>query len=274
MIDPDELPSNERAVLARVKVNAPATRLKDGLLEKIVAWRVHPEVGLDGKALDTLSRAEMETLARKLDQAGLKPTVHGPFMDLAPGAADRLILEATRRRMDQSLETAALFHPLHVVYHANYDETRYGDSPDRWLETSLETWRPLSRRARELGFGLVLENVYENGPEELARLLEALAPEGVGFCLDVGHATVFGRASIMAWLEALRVRLAALHLHDNHGRYDEHLAIGRGRIDFQALFAWLNSQNLQPLVTMEPHYEEQLRPSLIALAKLWPWSLD
>ena len=226
------LPPNALYLLEHVRVNAPARMLNEGLLEKIIQWKVHPEVGIDYLTIDNISRERLTEMAKRLRDAGLRPTVHGPFMDLAPGAADPAILQTTRKRLLQGLETAALFEPAQMVFHANYDIYRYRDDVERWLETSLETWTPLARRAAELGFRLVLENVYERGPEELAPLLKALAGEGVGFCLDPGHAKTFGHASVIHWLEVLHEHLSEMHLHDNHGRGDEHLIIGQGTIDF------------------------------------------
>ena len=59
----------------------------------------------------------------------------------------------------------------------------------------------------------MLENVYENGPEELLPLFENLAPQGVGFCLDTGHQAAFGRAPLAAWLDIL-----GRHLGRHHNR--------------------------------------------------------
>jgi sugar phosphate isomerase/epimerase len=62
--------------------------------------------------------------------------------------------------------------------------------------------------------------------------------------------------------------LAQLHLHDNAGAGDDHLAIGAGRFDFSGLFRYLRQQRLRPLITLEPHQEEGLWASLQALARL------
>jgi sugar phosphate isomerase/epimerase len=61
-------------------------------------------------------------------------------------------------------------------------------------------------------------------------------------------------------------------LHDNFGKEDEHLAIGSGNIDFRLLFNYLeNNINTPPIVTIEPHEEKYLWPSLDYLAQAWPW---
>ena len=46
----------------------------------------------------------------------------------------------------------------------------------------------------------------------------------------------------------------------------------RATIDFKHLFAYLISNDLpRPIITLEPHREEDLWPSLEYLATVWPW---
>ena len=62
--------------------------------------------------------------------------------------------------------------------------------------------------------------------------------------------------------------LGHLHLHDNTGSLDSHLAIGRGDFDFEALFSYLSANNIGPLITLEPHSEDDLWASLKALREM------
>jgi sugar phosphate isomerase/epimerase len=273
MSDNQGFNQRERAILTQVRINAPAIMLKDGLLDKFVAWRANPEVGLDAQALDKLSSEDIVRLGNRFEESGLKPTVHGPFLDLAPGALDQKVLEISRQRYHQALEIAGRFRAEHIVFHPSYDNKRHQFYREQWLELNEATWIPLAHRARELNVRMVLENTYEETPEVLATLFETLAPHGVGFCFDLGHASAFGRVPMFDWLEAIGHYLAAVHLHDNHGDRDEHLAVGRGSIDFRSFFQWLVDHGIRPaVVTLEPHTEADLAPGLKALAELWPWS--
>ncbi|HZE20830.1 MAG TPA: hypothetical protein VE082_02160, partial [Desulfobaccales bacterium] len=62
-----------------------------------------------------------------------------------------------------------------------------------------------------------------------------------------------------------------LHLHDNHGDADAHLALGTGRVPLRETLEYLAGRGLQPLITLEPHQEGSLDPSLDFLAGIWPW---
>lgn len=85
--------------------------------------------------------------------------------------------------------------------------------------------------------------------------LDRLADRDLGFTLDVGHAHVNG--NLETFLE--RGRATHIHLHDNHGHRDDHLACGEGMIDFRRVMA-----ALPPGITkvVEPvsfqHYEKSL----------------
>jgi sugar phosphate isomerase/epimerase len=103
-------------------------------------------------------------------------------------------------------------------------------------------------------------------------LLEQLSSRRVGLCLDCGHLTVFGGAPLAEWLASLGGFIGQLHLHDNLGQKDDHLALGAGRIDFTTLFTFLASNRpCPPVVTLETHQEQDLAPSLAYLKRIWPW---
>lgn len=260
-------------VLEKVHVNVPFVMLHATYLDFVLENRVNPEIGLDAEALDSVSDAVFAGCADRLGQAEISVTFHGPFFDLSPGSIDPEIRAVTRRRFEQVLRLVPLFHPKAVVCHAGYEKFRYGYMRASWLEKSVGMWHWLSDRLQDVGSRLVLENVYEQAPKDLLPLFEELAPKGVGFCLDVGHQAVFGRSSSLgSWLSMLGPYLRHVHLHDNHGDMDAHLALGNGSVDLQFLFEYLRKRGgVRPLITLEPHVREDLEPSLSYLDTNWPW---
>lgn len=271
----EELTLRQKKILEKVKVNGPAAMLLDGLLDVFLENRVNPEVGLDNMVVTGRPLPDLVNMAEKLKSAGLTPSAHGPFLDLSAGAVDQDVLNISLKRYTQALDRAALFSAEHVVFHPCYEDVRYRTYREKWMEISISTWREVNRRARERGLRIVLENTYEYGPEDLKPLFEELAPAGVGFCFDIGHATAFGRAPVSEWVDVMAPYIRACHLHDNNGDFDDHLAIGRGGIDFKAFFDQLVGNGVKPdVVTLEPHEKSQLLPSIQALSELWPWELD
>lgn len=261
-----------REIVKKVQINIPFTMLWDKYSGEFLKRGLNPEIGIDAAALERFTRQEFGDMAAQLLSRGLTITVHGPFMDMSAGSPDPVVRAATRHRFEQLLDLIPLFKPKTVVCHAGYEWKRYSYVREEWLENCIDTWRWLGDGIKAAGSRLMLENVYEQGPEEMQILFERLAEQDVGFCLDTGHQTAFSRASLTTWLNFLGGYLGQLHLHDNRGRRDEHMALGRGRIDFETFFTQLKSMmKAPPVITLEPHEEESLGPSLAYLEKIWPW---
>jgi len=261
-----------KEMIKKVQVNIPFRMLIETYLDQFLQLGLNPEIGFDALALEEFSVKDYRPIAEKLHQQSLRITLHGPFIDLSVGSADPGIRALTRKRFEQVLELVPLFKPQTLICHAGYDKRRYGFFRDVWIERSLACWSWLADRLEETGTRLMLENVYEDGPTDIRILFEELAPKNVGFCLDTGHLTAFGQTSLMKWLTVMEPYLGQLHLHDNNGDWDDHLELGGGAIDFKYLFEYLKrTRKRPPIVTLEPHQEAHLLPSLEYLAHHWPW---
>jgi sugar phosphate isomerase/epimerase len=253
-------------ILKDVQVCVPYKLLKEKYLPVVLEKRLNPEIGIDGEALDSDSYKDFLQVASLLRSKGLAITLHAPFHDLAPGAVDKKILETTRQRLSQAWDLIPLFEPLSVVVHTGYDRKRY-EERDAWLATALETWTPLVKALEGTKTALAFENVYEKTPIMLKRLLTGLHTEGAGFCFDVGHMNVFSSTDMETWLKELGPFLKQLHLHDNMGDRDDHLALGAGEIPFDALFQAMKKRDLKPILTLEAHKEEWIWKSLEFLSR-------
>jgi sugar phosphate isomerase/epimerase len=259
-------------IVSRVQVNAPFARLREQYLERFLSLGLNPEIGLDALCLERFSAREFSSVADKLLGRGLSVTFHGPFQDLSPGALDPAVWQITRKRFEQVLRLMPLFKPRTLVCHAGYETKRYGYVRHRWIEKSIEMWTWLGREVRSQGATLMLENVFEDGPEDMRPIFEPLHEVGVGFCLDTGHQHAFSKTPMAKWLSVLGPYMGQLHVHDNSGREDEHRAPGSGTIDFRGLFSTLGRlRNTPPVITLEPHDEQDLLPSLKYMETLWPW---
>jgi sugar phosphate isomerase/epimerase len=87
--------------------------------------------------------------------------------------------------------------------------------------------------AEPLGVRIAVEVI----PNEMSRagslvhfVEEDLDGVGVGICLDFGHAHLDG--NVVEAVETVSEHVVATHLHDNHGRADEHLTPMEGTIDW------------------------------------------
>ena len=253
-------------IIRKIQICVPFRLLKEKYLPLVLENRINPEIGIDGGIIDAYAKKDFLEVASILQQEGLSITLHGPFHDLVPGGIDRKILKATRQRLRQAFDIIPLFEPLSIVCHTGYDKKRYHEVEDEWIDTALETWEPLVKELQGTRTTLMLENVYEKTPTLLFRLLSGLDTEKAGFCFDAGHMNVFSETDMEGWLAPLKPFLKEVHLHDNDGSGDDHLAIGAGEIDFESLFRYLGKNHLRPIMTLEAHEEKWIWQSLEVLS--------
>lgn len=256
------------SLTSRLFINAPFDRLRQDLLKVFLEHGLQPEIGLEGACLYENSTKDFKAVAQALKNEGLACTIHAPFCDLAPGATDQGVLKATRNKLAKAFALLEIFEPAAIVCHLAYEENKHAFREEQWLANSIETWQRLLAIAESQGIPVAFENTYENNPAQHLKVLTALNSPYARFCLDVGHVMAFAKNSWQDWLPPLAPWLSQLHLHDNSGEGDEHLAVGAGRFDFQGLFRHLRRHDLRPLITLEPHRAEGLWASLEALTNL------
>jgi sugar phosphate isomerase/epimerase len=260
-------------ILDQVQVNIPFRMLtREGYLARFLEEGIHPEIGFDAITLEETPEREYEEAAAAFRENGRRVTCHAPFLDLSAGSPDPAVRRLTRIRFEQTLRAAAPFRPVTVVCHTGWDHRRYLEVRDAWVEKGLELWAWFAGALRSEGARMMMENVYERSPGELLDCCAPLRDLGVGVCLDTGHLSAFGEEPLDRWLDVLTADIGQLHLHDNLGERDEHLAPGRGVVDFPLLLRRLAAEKERPpVITLEPHQEEALREGVDYLERLWPW---
>jgi len=224
----------------------------------LLGQRINPELYLPADDLDTLDGDLLRSFAAELFAYGLDCTIHATFMDLNPGSVDRVVREATRQRVEQTLDAAAVLRPRVIVFHPGYSRLTYGSAVETWVANSAAFWRVHLPRIREIGCRIALENIFEEEPSTLLQLLERIDDPLVGHCFDSGHFNMFATVSLQQWFAVLGERIVESHLHDNHGQADEHLPVGEGEIDFGLVTALLKQYAPEAVWTLEAHSRERL----------------
>lgn len=249
-----------------IHINVPYSMLL-GRIDFAIKNRINPEIYFSADDLDTCQEEDVRYLSETLLENQLETSLHGPFMDLSPGGVDHRVKQVTYDRLLKTMEIARFFKPKMIVFHPGYEKWKFDGDVQLWLESSLQTWRPLVNEAEDRGLTLAVENVFEEGPDSIKSLLEEIHSPHFRFCFDTGHHHVFSRIPLRAWIEALGGFLSEVHLHDNHKEMDEHLPMGEGDFEFDQFFKLLSQFRLTPLYTIEPHEEAHLWRGLKALRK-------
>jgi len=260
-VDPRET-NRYASITDRCFINAPFVQLRKGLLEFFVQYGFQPEIGLEGDCLWNIPREEFRETADILKNNNLPCALHAPFFDLAPGGIDERIRKISREKLRLAFELIPIFQPRSIVCHLGYEDNKHSYKMEEWIGHSIQTWRELIGIATRHDTLVMFENTFEKTPDIHHRLFTELNSPHLRFCLDTGHLMAYAGTPWQLWLDRLLPWLGQLHLHDNAGKRDDHIAIGRGTFNFMELFDFLRKNRIRPLVTLEPHSKEDLWLSL------------
>ena len=129
-------------------------------------------------------------------------------------------------------------------------------SREGFLQNFTNSMAELAHFAAQNGVELMLENVpaEEGHPlESLACFLQVMSGvPSLKFHFDIAHAFIENRMKgVREYLDTFPDKLAHIHIHDNHGKQDEHLPLGEGKIDFKKVVKLLKEFNYDRTITFE-----------------------
>lgn len=172
--------------------------------------------------------------------------LHAPFAELCPAAIDPLVREVTRRRYLQAAALAKRYGAEKMVVHSGFIPLVY--YPEWFAPQSAAFWREFLNDVD--GLTLCIENVMETSPDALRQVAEQVNDPRLRICFDVGHA--FCQSGDLApWLDALAPYSSHVHLHNNHGTFDEHLGLPDGTLDMATVIRQLEALAPQATYTLE-----------------------
>lgn len=187
------------------------------------------EISADGNyRLDIAENRER--IVDLLGSVDLGVTVHAPYTDLNPASLNYPIWRESIRQICLCIEHAADFTGL-VTIHPGYLSPAGKLVPEKVWGLQKEALREIGRYSADCGVLTCLENMIDidellcRTPGELFGITEEI--DGIGVTLDLGHANTCGL--VAEFLQELG-KVDHLHIHDNNGRRDEHLALGAGTI--------------------------------------------
>lgn len=251
----------------------------DDLYVRVAAERLEqeaPVISAAGAAPEVYIRAEFlpELTPRRIAAnrrvlAGFcSHTVHAPFMDVWPGAADADVRNLSLETMRRTMAVAAELGSRLVVMHFNYDPIYYRVHFDEWRQRAAAFFSTLL--AETQGPLIALENIAEPTPYIVLQLMQQADQPRLVHCFDFGHHHVFARIPFNEWLFYLKPQgHIHFHLHDNGGGNDDHLPLGSGTIDWQAAKAALVSLPCPFSIALEPKSKASQQASIDYYRKIF-----
>ena len=210
---------------------------------------------------DTMRR-EKELLKRMGDPP---VTIHGPFLDLNPMTFDSRIRQIVLDRFAQAYEAAMELHACRVIFHSGMVPTVY--YLEGWAERMTAFWEDFLPGREEIP--ICMENVLDREYRPFFEVASAVSRRhpGFGVCLDAGHAHCYSRHPEQEWAENLKPWIRHLHLHDNDGSADRHLALGDGTVEWSGVLRTVLSASPDVTMTIECNTPEDVRRSLDAVKR-------
>ncbi len=238
---------------------------------------------------------DRERLKRRCDDLGLRIVNFCPVLpDLVhPEKARRiqaldlfkLGVEAATFFGCETIQTDSFTPPLTFVGEAPYAQSvafgqRYQVTVDPefhwndlwgWVTDSIgacadEADRAALKLCLEPRVGEIISNT-----DALLRLMEAVDADNFGAVLDTGH--LHAQKEILSLsVEKLGGRVYAVHASDNDGQTNQHLAVGRGTVDWEGLLLALKKHGFAGSVAVDvggvPDLDAQVKESKAYLEQL------
>lgn len=220
---------------------------------------------MSGSAID-----DAEEIRKSLEGRIGTVTTHGPLFDLNPGSLDPTIRDHTRDCFIRGIEVCAALGGRKIVYHTFHNPLLPSGILPGWKERSSPVWEELHGTAEEEGIEVCIENSYEPTVEFFADLFSTFADERSRMCFDPAHVHLYSRDGQSAWLITMGHRISHLHLNDNGGKSDDHLALGEGEIPYATILPELCGACLDSTVVLEMEVS-RMDDSIRFLRRLGLW---
>ena len=172
------------------------------------------------------------------DSFNLVYTLHCPTTDINLASTIDKMREAGIEVIRDYISRASDIGAKRTIIHPGYYSDHTRKLSEEMHKRSLSE---ISKFKDEYGVEISIENMFWpfsflRKAEEYKGFLEVLP-----LTFDVGHAHLNGEVKNFL---LLKDRIVHVHLHDNKGESDEHLGLGKGKIDFSMVLPEIKSSDM------------------------------
>jgi sugar phosphate isomerase/epimerase len=221
------------------------------------------------EGLHALNDERVHTLNEIASSHNITYSVHAPFVDINIASPSKSLLKAMMKRLKKSLIHASDLNCQTWVFHPGLKTGVSLFYPGKDWDKNLESIQFLSNFAEDLGVNAAIENVPETSPFLLKNVEEfkefySQSEETTALVLDIGHANL--NQQIGQFLTSFSNNIVHMHAHDNLGKSDQHLGIGRGNIDWNKTSELIKDISYTKTISVESI--ERVQQSIAALRNL------
>jgi len=164
--------------------------------------------------------------------------------------------QASVMEMHESLAVAAELGAGKVVLHPSMAGGMGAFVLDVVKGYAFDFFAEMVDAADRLGVTICLENMFPRNrlgvePDDFKEIFNAFPT--LKMTLDTGHANIDDRRGrrLKTFVDDFGPRICHLHISDNKGRVDDHLAVGQGTIKFADLVRRLKGAGYDKTITLE-----------------------
>lgn len=204
---------------------------------------------------------QRDAIHQTLDHYGMSLICHLPtFIHTAD--LTKSIREASRTELLNSITVANELGARKVVLHPSFVGGMGRNVPELSRRYASECLDAVALLQEKGNCRVCLENLFARltpftTPDDFTVVFERW-PQ-LAMTLDIGHAFIDGRGMdrILEFINRFGDRIQHVHISDNFGRRDDHLAVGEGAIDFKVLIDALKKIHYDDTMTLEIFTEDR-----------------
>lgn len=239
------------------------------------------EIVLETKQMPESVLERGDEIKKALDRNGLFATVHMPYwIDL--GSEYAAVRMGWLKECLIGVRAASAIGARKFLVHARMQggmSWMLSKNKKEIHNNMIKNFNKISRYAKKHNIRLVIENEPFGDRFGLKDMVYIMKRTKAGFALDIGHAYISGKGKnkklIKDMIRQLGSRIEHIHFGDNNGLADEHLAIGKGCIDYKMVISELKKvgygKNQGDTITFEVFNsgDKGFKSSLKKIKKMW-----
>ncbi|WP_409200257.1 sugar phosphate isomerase/epimerase family protein [Methanobrevibacter sp. DSM 116169] len=202
-----------------------------------------------------------------LNSYNLNYTVHSPIIDLNIASLNTYIYKSSIEAIKSSADFANKIDSEILVVHPGIIPYLARDYEKEVYEKSHPAIKEISKYCDDLGITAAIENMPNIEGfmyQDIEKLDEFLKSYNLAMTLDIGHAYTAGYSENQMYFDSIK----HIHMSDNYGDNDSHLALGDGEIDFNNIINVFKKKNYNGIYMIEVNNTDYLEKSLEYIKKL------
>jgi len=225
-----------------------------------------------GHKLNDKRRRELLELKRSYS---LNYIIHAPYDGINISTPQRSLRKAALKLIEASMQDARYLDARLIVLHSGFKSPLDFIKPKTTWRVFLDALKEIDRLANDLDIYVGVENMPSGGialiescDEALMLIEELQVLERIRLTLDVGHSNTVGAHEARNYLLKAGDYLLHLHIHDNNGKKDEHLAVGSGTINWASIMPLIKRLKLLGGLSIEVMNFKDAKKSFDAVVRM------